>query len=256
MRMQAGVCSRAGQRGDNEDAFVVDVGQGLFTVADGVGGYEGGGVASRLVVRAVSEVLAQPPGDGVEPAERLGEALRVANRQVHQRRRGRLALMGSTVAALLVDGGAAVVGHVGDSRVYRLREGRLECLTRDHTVGAQLAAAGVDGSAQAHVLTRALGTYPVVAPELRLATARRRDVFLLCTDGLSGALREGEMARLMRALAPAQAARALAARAVAAGASDDVTALVVRPGGAAVGSRPARPGLPGCQSSARTPALG
>ena len=233
MEMISGVCTLEGKHGLNEDAHVIDEALGLFVVADGMGGYEGGEVASRLVACAIHEVVADrlsPSSDlrGGLLEDVLGDALRVANRQVHQRRRGRLACMGSTASALLLRGTVAAVGHVGDSRVYRVRDRMVQRLTADHTVGAALVAAGRRGDHMGHVLTRAMGVFPNVARDLRLDRLLPGDVFVLCTDGLSDMVAAPEIGRVASALSPGDAACRLASMAHAAGATDDISTIVVR----------------------------
>jgi serine/threonine protein phosphatase PrpC len=134
--------------------------------------------------------------------------------------------MGSTVVALLLRHGSVTVGHVGDSRAYLFRDGRLEALTRDHSVQAEMAAAGVAFPFRNYV-TRALG---VDAHRADVSThpLEPGDRLLLCTDGLSETLDEGAIAPLLALEDAGQAAQALVHAAVAAGAQDNVTVAVVR----------------------------
>ena len=140
--------------------------------------------------------------------------------------------MGSTLATLVVRGDRAIVGHVGDSRVYRLRGGALEQLTRDHSLYAEMLAQGAelppkDRCPFAHVITRALGMSDESGPDLSTTALRRGDVFLLCTDGLSEPLPETRIAELL-ALPPEAACEAMVREAYDAGGKDNITAVVVR----------------------------
>ncbi len=245
MRTLHDVSSSAGLRPNNEDSFCARPELGLYAVADGMGGYEGGELASSLAVAALAAFFEENALD----AERtwpfaivrtlsLGENLvRVACKSAHAavsaRKVGRFAQMGSTVATLFLESGSAVLGHVGDSRVYRLREGALEALTRDHSLYAELAAAGSPSLPDraacgfAHVITRALGM-PGSEPELRREPLRAGDLFLLCTDGVTERIEDAELAALLAALPAERPAAALCEEAIRRGSRDNVTALLVR----------------------------
>ncbi len=231
----------AGRRTNNEDAICARPDLGLFVVADGMGGYEGGEIASALAVETIQSLVRRTAGDGdvtwpypIDPRRSPAEnevmvATRLAGDQIAVRRRGALRDMGSTVVVLRLDGDRAVIGHVGDSRVYRLRDGQVTQLTIDHSLLAELEASGVTpepGFAWRHVVTRALGTARA-EPEVQCAQVQVGDVFLLCSDGLSEVLDHAEMATLLAA--PAEAAcRALIDAAYAAGSRDNISAVVVR----------------------------
>jgi serine/threonine protein phosphatase PrpC len=137
--------------------------------------------------------------------------------------------MGSTVAVLRIDPAAAVLAHVGDSRIYRLRDGVLAQLTTDHSLYAQLVAQGIDPGEDFgyhNVVTRALGA-PTAEPDVDTVDLLPGDVFLLCTDGLSGVLGDERIAELLGL--PAEAAcHALVGIALDAGSRDNVSAIVVR----------------------------
>jgi serine/threonine protein phosphatase PrpC len=241
MQLETFSLSIAGRRANNEDAVCAAPELGLFVVADGMGGYEGGEVASALAVEVIHELVRRTATDkdvtwpyAIDPTRTVVEnelavATRLANERIAAQRTGVLAEMGSTVVALLVDGERAVVAHVGDSRVYRLRDGELAQLTADHSLIAQLEASGMapgDAWPWRHVVTRALGT-PTGEPDVRLDPLRAGDVFLLCTDGLSEVLAPTTIARLLAQ--PAEAAcRALVDAAYAAESRDNISAIVVR----------------------------
>jgi protein phosphatase len=228
-------------RAENEDAWLVVPGTRLFAVADGMGGHAAGEVASRLAVETLAEELRGADASGSVAAARseLQHAVREAGRRIHEQaarvpdRHG----MGTTVTVLrFLAGGRALVAHVGDSRAYRLRDGELRRLTRDHTwVQEQLdrgllSEAGARRHPASGVLTRALGTEPRVAPDVAEVDWRVGDFFLLCSDGLSGPVAESDIARALRdSPDPEAAARALVGLANEAGAPDNVTVVVVRP---------------------------
>jgi PPM family protein phosphatase len=171
------------RRRQNEDAFVVA--PPLFAVADGMGGAKAGEIASRLAAAAVRE----------EEGERadVGELIREANRRVWERARddASAAGMGTTMTVAFVEDGQVTIGHVGDSRAYRLREGVLEQLTEDHSLVAELVRSGrlspeeAESHPQRSVITRALGTAADVDVDTFTVDAEPGDVFMLCSDGLT-----------------------------------------------------------------------
>jgi PPM family protein phosphatase len=176
------------RRRHNEDAYVCD--PPLFAIADGMGGAQAGEVASGLAAAALTE-----RGNGGGSGERrVSELIQEANRRVHQRASTDAATMGmgTTMTVALVEAdGRVVFGHVGDSRAYLLRAGRLEQLTDDHTLVAELVRRGElsPSDAEVHpqrsVITRALGTDPDVDVDTFDLEGRPGDVVLLCSDGLS-----------------------------------------------------------------------
>ncbi len=232
-----------GRRPNNEDALMAAPDLGLFLVADGMGGYEGGEIASALTVETVGDfyqlnaadrdVTWPVAGDRNRSLEEniMGVALRLAHSRIRARRVGPLSQMGSTAAALVLRHGLAIVGHVGDSRVYRLRGGRLVQLTTDHSLYGEMEAAGAgplpDPSTWAYrnVITRALGT-GCARPDLRCEPARAGDRYLLCTDGLLE-LDHHDLARHLAALPPARSCIRMVQEAYDRGGRDNITAVVV-----------------------------
>ena len=159
-------------------------------------------------------------------------ATRLAGDRIATARRGPLSHMGCTVAIARVRGARLVLGHVGDSRIYRLRGGELEQLTEDHSFHQAMLAGGGDVparhlSAYGHMLTRALGT-ECAAPDLRVETIAAGDVLLLCTDGLSNAVPETILAAHCRGRDLDAACRELVAEALASGERDNITVALVR----------------------------
>lgn len=234
-----------GRRKRNEDAYVLDAELGLFAVADGMGGYHGGEVASHLAVTTLAEfwaLSADPENTWPHPFDRalgfhenrIDAAVRLANRRICEGREGELRNMGSTLAALIVRPARAIVAHLGDSRIYRLRAGVLTQLTRDHSLYEQLREAGasdlppLEQFAYANVVTRALGAAEHDRPELQTLDLHNDDVYLLCSDGLSGVLGPEVIATMLREAPVEAAADRLVEAAYAAGSKDNITAVVVR----------------------------
>jgi protein phosphatase len=231
------------RREGNEDEFRFDAGLGFFAVADGMGGHAAGEVAARLAVETMLDAVrrraaAGSARDPLVASSSLREAIDEANRRIcesittHEEQRG----MGTTIAAVLAAGDRAVVAHVGDSRVYLLREGRLLRLTSDHSWVNEQVKLGLlsDDAAQRHpmrnIVTRALGSRSDVDVEIALESIRGGDVILLCSDGLNTMLSDDEIRDLLGAHHddPEAAARTLVAAANARGGDDNVTVIVVR----------------------------
>jgi serine/threonine protein phosphatase PrpC len=198
-QVSSAVASHTGlRRPGNEDAFCVRADLGLYVVADGMGGHAAGEVASKLAIEAIEEYMsAQPapdaPGAAPIPAgERLTAALLLANRRLGDAMAADAALRGmaTTAAAVLIADGASTVAHVGDSRVYRWRGGRLQPLTQDHSWVGEQVRAGVltDADARRHpwrnVVTRAIGGGPDPAVDVSTVDLQAGDRLLLCSDGL------------------------------------------------------------------------
>ncbi|HEX8067314.1 MAG TPA: Stp1/IreP family PP2C-type Ser/Thr phosphatase [Thermoleophilaceae bacterium] len=228
---KASVTDVGRQRQSNEDAYFER--PPLFAVADGMGGARAGEVASRMAVEALAELT--DAGSAAE--ERLREVARAANRRIYETAQGDTehAGMGTTLTAAMVVGREVAVGHVGDSRLYRLRDGRLERLTDDHSLVEELVRQGkltpeeAETHPQRSIITRALGPEPDVDVETFTHTARSGDVYLLCSDGLSGMVPEPEMERIAAAGGSlADAASALVDAANRAGGKDNITVVLFR----------------------------
>lgn len=220
------------KREHNEDAWVVCPELRLYAVADGMGGRRGGDIASNLALQSLRENIAGAADPNVDESRRvLTEAIEQANADVFAcaidsiSRRG----MGTTLTALWIRGDRAIVGHVGDSRVYRLRDGHLDRLTDDHSLAAAFARAGEEAHPRfSHVLTRAVGTRPEVMVDTRTVDVRPGDRFLLCSDGLTGMVEDDRIFELLStALSADEAADDLLQAALRAGGKDNVTALVI-----------------------------
>ena len=182
------------RRRHNEDAYVCE--PPLFAVADGIGGAQAGEVASNLAAAA----LRDDSGDG-GGRERVEALIQEANRRVYLRQThdATVSGMGTTMTAALVEDGKVWIGHVGDSRAYLVRDGRLEQLTDDHSLVAELVRTGrlspeeADTHPQRSVVTRALGTDPTVDVDTFSIEARPGDLFLLCSDGLTSMVSDAKI---------------------------------------------------------------
>ncbi|HEX2163177.1 MAG TPA: Stp1/IreP family PP2C-type Ser/Thr phosphatase [Thermoanaerobaculia bacterium] len=234
-------------RTHNEDCFEIDPRLGLFLVADGMGGHRYGEVASRVAVKAIREfVAATEDSDSTWPfafdtrlrrhSNLLKTAVRVAHDRVLSaiRTDRRLFGMGTTVVGIYIDADVAAVAHVGDSRAYRLRDGRLELLTQDHTwVNEQVVAGHLsEHQARSHplknVVTRALGGEREVEVDLQEVPVQPGDLYLLCSDGLTTMLADVEIAREAAAGGGMQAiCERLIGRANSRGGHDNVTVVAV-----------------------------
>jgi PPM family protein phosphatase len=226
--------THAGRRAANEDALLVNPAIGLFVVADGMGGHRAGEVASRLAVETIQAAMAAGPRSG----EGLLEAVQLANARIVEAagQTEAHAGMGTTVTAALVHDETVALVSVGDSRVYRLRDGVLQLLTRDDSWLAHARSTGVEISDEdarlhpmRHVLTDVVGVRAELVPELESSDLRPGDTLLLCSDGLHGVMDESALAAVLLGVTdPAIAADRLVADAIERGTTDNVTAIVVR----------------------------
>jgi protein phosphatase len=193
------------KRKGNEDSHCVNPEQRLFVVADGMGGHAAGEVASRVAVDSINEFVCLTSGDeeitwpfGLDDGmsydgNRLKTAIRHANRKVLDatREKNEYEGMATTVAAVLVDGSEANLGHVGDSRIYSFGEGGLEQLTSDHSWVNEQLQSGIISADQArnhplrNVVTRALGGKLELAVDMQTRTMRPGEILLICSDGLT-----------------------------------------------------------------------
>ena len=227
-----GAATAVGQREDNQDRYLAS--PPVFAVADGMGGHVGGAAAAEAVVEALRTLI----GKETTTVADIRMALQRADGEIRAFRGPEKAGAGTTVAGVaLVDEGNGpqwAVFHVGDSRVYRWHEGRLELCTKDHSVVQELIDAGYisDRSAathpQRHIITRALGVGPRPEADVELLPVAPGDHYLSCSDGLTGELNDDRIAELLAAGgAPDALAGALTAEAERDGARDNVTVILV-----------------------------
>jgi PPM family protein phosphatase len=229
------------QRSANEDDFVLA--PPFFAVADGMGGAKAGEVASAMATEGFEEER-----ESSEPAEvQLARILREANRRIYdlavadESHRG----MGTTLTAAKVTGDEVSIGHVGDSRAYRFRDGDLEQLTRDHSLVAELERSGqitpeaAEHHPQRSIITRALGPEPDVEVDTYTLAGREGDLFLLCSDGLTSMISDEEVASILRSADSLDgAADALVRAANQSGGKDNITVVLFRLGAAGDGGGP------------------
>lgn len=206
----------------------------LFAVADGMGGAQAGEVASRMAVSVLEPGL--PEGEG-SVEERLAALVQDANAQIHELSRADedRAGMGTTITAAYVGEEELSIAHVGDSRLYLLRDGSFERLTRDHSLVDELVREGkltpeeADVHPQRSIITRALGPEPAVEVDRLTWRARAGDVYLLCSDGLTSMVPEGRVGEIVAAAGSLpDAGRALIDAANAAGGRDNITVVLFR----------------------------
>jgi serine/threonine protein phosphatase PrpC len=216
----------------------------LLVVADGMGGHQGGEYASAMAVAGIENLLLNTISwlsrlKGPAVLDELCRALQIADRWVGEeaRRAPQLKGMGTTLTMAFVTDRTLYLAHAGDSRCYRWRQGgKLERLTRDHTLVEQMVTQGMINAEEAarhsmrNVVTNAVGGGTVgVDPEVHKHTVKAGDVFLLCTDGLSGEIMDDEIAAVLSSgVTPEQACRKLVDEANARGGSDNITVVVAR----------------------------
>ena len=212
--------------------------RGIFIVADGMGGHAAGEVASEMAVRGISRDLGSLKEASLdESVARMTSAIRAANAAVFERtliehdKRG----MGTTATVLVLQGNRYLIGHVGDSRGYLLRDGVLHQLTKDHSYVQEQVDAGYLTPEQArthpysNVITRCVGASGDVVPDVFSGTCRPGDVFLLASDGLTGMVEDDALAAiLMTPAAPERWVERMVAEANRRGGLDNITAIIVR----------------------------
>ena len=225
----ASVTDTGRRRRHNEDAYVSE--PPLFAVADGMGGAQAGELASSLAAAALRDESSELAGG----EERVDDLIQEANRRVYQRQAQDASAsgMGTTMTVALVEDGRVAIGHVGDSRAYLIRDRKLEQLTEDHSLVAELVRSGklspeeAESHPQRSVITRALGTDPDVDVDTFSIETKPGDLFLLCSDGLTSMvddetiLREVERNRADLATA----AKALVRAANKGGGEDNITVV-------------------------------
>jgi PPM family protein phosphatase len=230
-------------RSGNEDNFAVNANpeRGLFVVADGMGGHAAGEVASEMAVQIIENEVAGGTGlhdlDELAAADRLADALRKANRTIHERTMTEVDKqgMGTTASVLVMAEGRYVIGQVGDSRVYLLRDGGLQQLTKDHSYVQEQVDAGFLTPEQAryhpysNVITRCVGANPDVEPDIYRGDFRLGDIFLVASDGLTGMVDDRRIAALLMSRTPPERkVHLLISEANGRGGLDNITAIVVQ----------------------------
>lgn len=221
-------------RANNQDAPIVSEKLRLYGVADGMGGHKGGEVASTS---ARDDLLRELEGKTPSVAT-LSGAIEEVNRQIYHQQELDDALtgMGTTLSVLWMSDNFVYIGHVGDSRVYLLRDGEFKQMTLDHSLVEQLVREGVltEEEAQNHpmrnIITRAIGTDESVEVDVVVEERRKGDLWLACSDGLHGLVDDRQMRDALRQYAPEKAADVLLKAALDAGGRDNVTLVIVHDG--------------------------
>ena len=221
-------------RANNQDAPIVSEKLRLYGVADGMGGQKGGEVASTS---ARDDLLRELEGKTPSVAT-LSGAIEEVNRQIYHQQEHDDALtgMGTTLSVLWMSDNFVYIGHVGDSRVYLLRDGEFKQMTLDHSLVEQLVREGVltEEEAQNHpmrnIITRAIGTDESVEVDVVVEERRKGDLWLACSDGLHGLVDDRQMRDALRQYAPEKAADVLLKAALDAGGRDNVTLVIVHDG--------------------------
>ena len=194
-------------RTENEDSIGTRPEAGLAVLADGMGGHQAGEVASKLAVDTIIKYLTDTyAADRKEsPAKRISEAIRRANATIFDtaHKHEEYAGMGSTIVTVMFRNGELVVGHVGDSRLYRFRQGKLEQMTEDHSVIQELVNRGLFTHEEArasvgkNLVTRALGVDADVLIDVNAVPLEPNDLYLLCSDGLNDVVNDEDIARIL-----------------------------------------------------------
>lgn len=249
--VSAGLTDVGLQREHNEDSFIVVPQYDLFVVADGMGGHQAGDVASKMAIKAIAQFFESVATEDVtwpfsfdpslsEEENRLVTGVRIANRQIVElgSRSADHQGMGTTIVASLFSPRRSrlYIAHVGDSRAYRVREGKIEQITRDHSLVNDYLAAMPDMTDEQtselpkNVITRALGMQEQVQVDVGSFDAHVGDLYLLCSDGLSGMVDDGELCEIMVSNSAdlVQACRRLINTANEHGGEDNVTAVMIR----------------------------
>src|SRR6266567_6505185 len=224
----------------NEDSLLADVERGIFVVADGVGGAEAGEVASQTAVDVLDDACRHKVNDGEDVEDLMELAIQRANSSIHQMAADnpRFSMMATTVVALHLDGNRATIGHVGDSRLYRLSpDGRLLRETEDHSIVEEEVRAGRMTPEQAanhpskNVISRALGAEASVEADMKVIEVEDGSAFLLCTDGITRHLPDDELQDLLTSgHSPSDLCEEMKRRCYQRGAEDNLTAVIVQVG--------------------------
>lgn len=244
MKILSALETHIGRRSNNEDSACSEPAIGLYAVADGMGGYEGGEVAAEIAIDSLRGFVRNNKSDRdctwpykLSMEHSLEEnlmltAARIAHEQIEVRRVGELAEMGSTIVAMLVHGNQAVLVHVGDSRIYRLRSGTLEQLTRDHSLYEELRETTPNLPSRedypyGNVITRALGLRGQA--DASTVTIDAGDVYILCSDGLSDVVSDESILEVAKNTSDVnELSRTLVSMAYDGGGRDNITVLALR----------------------------
>jgi PPM family protein phosphatase len=241
MEFKVGTATDIGKkRAQNQDNFASDPEMGLFVVADGMGGHRGGETASAMAAEIVATVIKKTEKDKRPPGTLITEAIRTANKSIFERASKDVDLqgMGTTTTALFFHDETLFIGHVGDSRCYYIRPHAIWQATRDHSLVQEKLRAGLITRAEVktdrmkNVITRSVGFEPDVNVEVYEMPVRPGDIFLICSDGLSGLIEEDKMLEVVQknwieGHDPQKAVNGLIEEANNNGGDDNITVIVV-----------------------------
>jgi len=250
MRIEAAGLTHVGmKRAHNEDSLFLLEEEGLYVVADGMGGHASGEVASKMAVETVANFFKATANDEEITwpykldknlnldENRLVVSVKLANAKIYEvaQRTPKYRGMGTTVVSVFFRDNVLYFGHVGDSRGYRLRGGQLEQMTEDHSLlndyikMKKLTEEEIENFPHKNVIVRALGMKETVLVDLLQETAQDGDIYLLCSDGLSGMVTDAEMQDIVLGETDLnRAVQALIQAANAAGGTDNITAILAR----------------------------
>lgn len=223
------------KRANNEDYYFEDPHLGLFMVADGMGGHRGGDQASKIAIEVAQKTYKTHIDNQVSPDLALKNSVIEAAKKVYQAGvlESSLRGMGTTLSALVIHGNQATIAHIGDTRIYCLRHDRLYQLTRDHSLVNDHVQAGLMTKEEArissfrHIITRAIGHDEEVQPDYFTVATEKKDIFLLCTDGLNNMLVDNEIFEIIKNVTPKKAVKQLINEANKKGGDDNITVVLV-----------------------------
>ncbi len=224
-------------RTNNEDAFAILLDERCFILADGMGGHLAGEVAAQETVSYLSKAIEALPK--IESTDKLvhtiHQLIKKTNEHIHALsvKNDRWHGMGTTLCLALLQNEKLICAHVGDSRIYRIRNGAIERLTQDHSLKDELIAKGEFDESLTflykNVITRAIGTHPNVVPEVKTVDTAPGDIYLLCTDGLTDAVADHEILSIILASSSIhEAAEGLVNEANLAGGNDNTTVVIFK----------------------------
>lgn len=223
------------KRTNNEDSLFSNTDLGLFMVADGMGGHRGGEKASKLAIETSAETYIKHLASGLRPEDALKSAVQDATKAVFQNSQldPELKGMGTTLSSLLICLDQAYISHIGDSRIYRLRDGNLVRLTTDHSLVNEQVEAGIMTEEQArtstlrNIITRAIGHDQNARADHLSVEIKPDDMFLLCTDGLNNMLNDDKIKEIIIKQEPKKSIHTLISEANLRGGDDNITVILV-----------------------------
>ncbi|MFA6033953.1 MAG: Stp1/IreP family PP2C-type Ser/Thr phosphatase [Myxococcota bacterium] len=244
----AGLTHIGMKRGHNEDSFFIMQEENLFVVADGMGGHASGEIASQMAVETVANFFKATSNDDEVTwpfkmdrehdyqENRLSTGMKLGNLRIYEaaQREVRYRGMGTTMVSALFSDGDVIIGHVGDSRAYLIRNGEIRQITEDHSLlndyikARKLTAEEIENFPHKNVIVRALGMKDSIAVDINRLSPEAGDVYLLCTDGLSGMVKDADMAQIVAANPIENAVGELIKAANENGGNDNITVILIK----------------------------